>query len=167
MAVAVLAMAVVAFAPGGEPEAKAALGPLQAVTLTAADFHPRSDSETFSFDGYAVTGDAGMVARIPFPAEAVVLTSVKVRVFDNVAGVNGAVCVTLYRAVPSGGLYGLDFLGQACTSGTSSVDPQTLTIPAVFTRIGGYHTAYIWVDLIQADPELRFYGATVFYRVVT
>jgi hypothetical protein len=84
-----------------------------------------------------------------------------VRVYDNSTS---DVCATLYRARPSDG--DEDHWGGACTSGTSTDNPQTLSLTA-FKRVGRYHTAYLWVSFGARDSGLKLYGATVFYRVVT
>jgi hypothetical protein len=158
---ALLALASLAFTVGDDPEAKAALGPLQAVTLTAADFHPASDTAGFTNGGYYLESAGVQIARIPFPAETVVLTSLKARVYDNYAS---DLCIWLYRAVPADATE--DDLGGACTSGQSPTRPQTLSISA-FTRVGKFHTAYLWAEFGADSFDLRLYGATVFYRVVT
>jgi hypothetical protein len=162
LAGAILAALLTSFPPGGQPEAKAALGPLQAVTLTGADFHPYEDGGDFHINGNYIRGSGYFVARIPFPAETVVITSVKYRVYDDQAA--GDACVRLYRATPA---EGSDVSwGERCTTGTSTTDPQTLTLP-VFERVGRFHTAYFWVSLDGTnDTDLKLYGATVFYRVV-
>lgn len=163
-AVGVLAtVAVFGPAPGAAPQAKATLGPLQAVTLAGADFHPVNDAAEFNSDGSLVIGNGFQTARISFPAEVVVVTSVKVRVYDNDAE---DLCAKLYRAVPADA--SAAYLGGTCTSGTSAQTPQTLTIPSVYARIGGFQTAFLWVTFGAAKSAgLALYGATVFYRVVS
>jgi hypothetical protein len=154
--------AVVLAPPGSTPQAKAALGPVQSVTLAAADFHPAFDQVDVSNQGWWLYANGTLMARIPFPAETVVLTSVKARVYDNVAA--GDVCVRLARGVP--GAPGVDALGTRCTDGASSDNPQTLSITA-FKRVGGYHAAYLEVEFDTKHLDLNLYGVTVFYRAVT
>lgn len=158
----ILAAALVGFSPGDEPRAKATLGPLRAVTIPAGAFDPVNDETDFSNTGWHLTSDSPHGAFISFPAETVLLTQVKVRVYDN-ASTAGNLCVSLYREVPADAAS--EFLGQDCTVGASTTDPQTLTITA-FKRIGRFHSAFLWAVFDAKDFNLALYGATVFYRVV-
>lgn len=151
----------VALTPGGGQEAKATLGPIQAVTLGAADFHPVSPG-SFGNTGYNLYSEVVQVARIPFPAEVVVVTSIKASAHDDYPSAD--LCVKAYRANP--GNADEVYWGQDCTSGTSAADPQTLSITA-FKRVGRFHTAYLWAYFGAFSAQLSLYGATVFYRVVT
>jgi hypothetical protein len=161
LVVALVSALAVAFTPHESPEAKAALGPVQAVTLTGADFHPSQDGTDFHNNGGYVRFDGVQVARIPFPAETVVITSIKARVYDDHAD---DMCVTLYRSRPADA--DEDYWADACSSGQSTVNPQTVSM-TIFKRVGRYHTAYLWAHSNTNTTHLRLYGATVFYRVVT
>jgi hypothetical protein len=162
LAVVLMAGLLVVFAPGDGPEAKATLGPLQAVTVGAADFHSGADNAEYTNNGNYLQGLGLFVAPIRFPAETVVLTSVKARYYDYAE--SGRLCVTLHRLTPA---EPLDLeVRVRCSSGRSLDDPKTLSLPA-FIRVGGFQTAYLVLGLTENTDDLRLYGATVFYRVVS
>jgi hypothetical protein len=152
------------FLPQG-PEAKAALGPLQVITLGPDDFQPRNSSTRHyatSWDNAYLWSDGTMVSRIPFPAEQVMVTGLKLRVYDNEDPAD--LCYRMYRAEPNE--MSTTTMRWGCTSGASDTDPQILQ-ESVSWQIGGYRSAYLWVKSEGAANQLRFYGAQILYQVVT
>jgi hypothetical protein len=160
--VVMLALVTATAAPSARASAKAAAPPVRTLSVTGVDFTPASDEADFVIAGQFAYGDGHLRARIPFPAEAVVVTSVKFRFYDNAP--NRGMCAFLWRANPADGLQ-QDTLGGACTEGSSTEDPQTLSFP-VFARVGGHFVSWLDVSFTATDPQTRLYGATVFYRIV-
>jgi hypothetical protein len=143
------------------PSAKALPPDLHVVTLTAADFHPAVDSLTFVSGGVGVYADGAMYARVPFPDEDVLVTSIKVRAYDN-HGPAG-LCVRLRRSHPATAT-NLYLTTLLCTTDTAQ-DPQTM-YSTVFTPVGKHYVAFVHASFGGYSPNLQLYGASVFYRVM-
>lgn len=162
LAVTLLAAMLVAGLPGTDPEAEADLGPIEAVTVSAADFHPWIGGLNYQNQGMWLQAEYGQVARIPLPTNmAVRITNIKVRVLDDDPDNN--MCISFGRAEPSDAASTL--VGPQCTIGSNPTDPQTLTMQ-VFTNVTRFHTPYLFLVFEDSNADLRFYGATVFYREI-
>ena len=157
-----LAAMLVAGLPGSDREARADLGPIEAVTVSAADFHPWVEVLPYTNQGWSLQAGLGQVGRIPIPTSmAVRITNVKVRVFDNHP--DDDLCVQVARAEPADGA--VTMTDPVCTIGSNPTDPQTLTIP-VFMNITRFNTPFMFLVFEQDSANLIFYGATVFYREI-
>jgi hypothetical protein len=159
---AVVAVGLITIPPVMQPGAEAALGPVQSITLTGADLHPSTDDTDFSNQGYSLFSDGNHMARIPFPAEKVLITKVTYRVRDHRS--TGDLCVSVYRVRPAAATE--DSLGSLCTW-NDSTNPQEVMQFRVDASVGGFQTPYVWVTFDEKSSDLRLYGVTVFYRVIT
>jgi len=161
-AVVTIAVATVVVPLAGLDTTAKALPPdIHAVTVAAADFHPVLDSTLFANGGDSVRSNSAMYARIPFPDENVLVTSIKVRAFDNSGP--GNLCARLRRSHPATGT-DIDLTNLLCTTTTAAEDPQTM-FSTVFTPVGKHHVAYLHASFGHYSNLLELYGATVFYRI--
>jgi hypothetical protein len=172
MALGAVLMLVLVGAAGAVPtERPSALGIQRKLTITAADFYPNKHTVQYWNSGCyldsLLNGDeAYFAAPVDFPTpRPVTVDKVQLHAYDNNS--DHHIRMDLFRAAPSTGIQALMARIDTGVQFTDVTYPRTwqdTTIDANVKYQG--HDTYLWL-MISDDTDLRFYGATIYYRVGT
>ena len=158
---ALLAMALVG---GGVAAADVEPRAVRTITIPAGDFSVIDDSYTFHNNGFNLWSDSGSAAfAAPLFFEPGVVTIQKMVLFAYDNG-GSSVCIYLLRTTPGNGSE--QEMGEVCSSGASTTDPQSFTstyfAPAQVNS--AWYGPYLWLYQPGSNADgYKFNGVRITY----
>jgi hypothetical protein len=128
------------------------------ITLTAADFHPTSDTQAYTNPGNFLHGTGGYVASLDLPPGATV-TQVRLFAADDDAGHD--VTLDLYRDKPSAAKEVL--MATVESTGARSRVRTFETSVIASNPVEDVHRAYLFATMTPGTTAINVYGAEVSY----
>jgi hypothetical protein len=130
------------------------------IMIPAAAFIPTYNSDYFSMGSYLsmASGSGSFTVPLSFPVPIVNIKKITVYAYDNTGA--ASVCVSLYRARPTGASE--DFAGEVCTADSAAVPQAVYTTTIYPSRVNtAFHAPYLWV--VISGPDVKLYGVKVNY----